>query len=53
MIEITSQIAEDNEIYSASVVDSATSFCMEIFHRTGHPAYIMTKPVQKWAERGS
>ena len=53
MIAITSQSDDDNAIYSASVVDSATSFFMEIFHRIGHPAYIMTKPVREWAERES
>ena len=52
MIAITSQSAENNEIYSASVVEIATSFCMELFHRIGHPTYIMTKPIREWAERG-
>ena len=53
MIAITSRSAEDNAIYSASVVDSATNFCMELFHIIGHPAYIMMKSVREWAERGS
>ena len=53
MIAIMLRSAEDNAIYSASVVDSATSFCMELFHRIVHPAYIMTKPVRERAERGS
>ena len=47
MIEITSRSAEDNAIYSASVVDNATSFCIEIFHRIGHPEYIMMNHVQE------
>ena len=53
MIAITLLSAEDNAIYSALVVDSATSFCMELFHIIGHPAYIMIKYLREWAERGS
>ena len=53
MIAITLRSDEDNAIYSASVVDSATSFCMELFNRIRHPAYIMMKLVWEWAERGS
>ena len=37
MIEITLGSAEYNTIYSSSVVDSVTSFRMELFHRKGHP----------------
>ena len=47
MIAITYRSAEDNAIYSASVVDNATRFFMEIFHIIGHPEYIMMKPVRE------
>ena len=52
MIAITSRSAEDNAIYSASVVDNATGFYMELLHIIGHPEYIIMNPVREWEERG-
>ena len=47
MITITSRNAENIEMYPDSVVDNTTSFCVDLFHKIGHPAYIMLNYVQE------
>ena len=46
----TSLAVVDSTIYSASVVDMAISFCNQLNHVIGHPAYFITHPVLDFTE---
>lgn len=50
---MTSLIAVEKAIYSASVEDSEIVDCCVLFHRIGQFAYRMTKPVRERAVFGS
>ncbi|KAJ0796430.1 hypothetical protein HanRHA438_Chr04g0176191 [Helianthus annuus] len=44
-IQAASFAASDATMYSDSVVESATTLCLELFHETAPPLRVNTKPV--------